>query len=270
MHVFTHLKPESLGKTGKGIHADGMVEHDGHVGQLLAQLDELGIARRHDRSLHHRQRRRNRAVAGRRHDHVPRREGLDLGRRFSHPDDGSLAGRHQAGTVYNDVISLLDWFPTLLAAAGVPDIKEQLAKGATLNGKKFKVHLDGYNFMPYFQGKDKEGPRNPIYYFDQGGNLNAIRFRDWKVSFATQHGNIATGMRSVSAWALIANLRMDPYERGLEEGGGGIDFLARQIWLLVPVQAQIKAFFADFDKYPYQAGASLNAGGINYAMLKQA
>jgi arylsulfatase len=174
------------------------------------------------------------------------------------------------GTAYNDIISTMDWFPTLLAAAGVPDIKEQLAKGTTLNRKKFKVHLDGYNFMPYFQGKVKEGPRQPFYYFDQGGNLNAIRYRDWKVSFATQHGNIATGVRAVSAWALICNLRMDPYERGQEEGGNAMDFLARNIWLLVPVQAQIREFFKDFDQYPYQEGSSLNAGSIGYAMLKQA
>jgi arylsulfatase len=124
--------------------------------------------------------------------------------------------------------------------------------------------------MPYFQGKTKEGPRSPIYYFDQGGNLNAIRYKDWKLSFATQHGNIATGTRSIPAWAQIANLRMDPYERGLEDGGGAIDFLARNMWLIVPVQALIREFFQDFEKYPYQEGSSLNAGHIGYATLKQA
>jgi len=269
MHVFTHLKPESLGKTGKGIHADGMVEHDGHIGQLLKQLDDLGIT-----------------------DNTIVLYTTDNGAELALWPDGAMTMFHgekgstweggfripmlvrwpgviKPGTAYNDIISLMDWFPTLLAAAGVPDIKEQLAKGTTLNGKKFRVHLDGYNFLPYFQGKQKEGPRNEIYYFDQGGNLNAIRYRDWKVSFATQHGNIATGTRSVSAWALIANLRMDPYERGMEEGGGAIDFLARQIWLLVPVQAQIKKFFSDFADFPHQAGSSLNAGGINYGLLKQ-
>jgi len=269
MHVFTHLKPESLGKTGKGMHADGMVEHDGHVGELLDQLDELEIT-----------------------DNTIVLYTTDNGAEIALWPDGAMTMFHgekgstweggfripmmcrwpgvlKPGTAYNDIISLMDWFPTLLAAAGVPDIKEQLARGATLNKKKFKVHLDGYNFLPYFQGKQKEGPRNPFYYFDQGGNLNALRYRDWKVSFATQHGNIATGTRSVSAWALIANLRMDPYERGLEEGGGAIDFLARNIWLLVPVQQQIKEFFKDFEKYPYQEGSSLNAGGIGYGLLKQ-
>jgi arylsulfatase len=106
-------------------------------------------------------------------------------------------------------------------------------------------------------------------YFDQGGNLNAIRWNDWKLSFATNHGNIATGTREVPAWSLIANLRMDPYERGLDEGGGAVDFLARNMWLIVPVQAKIKEFFSDFEQFPYQTGSSLNAAGINYGLLRQ-
>jgi arylsulfatase len=269
MHVFTHLKPESLGKTGKGIHADGMVEHDGHIGQLLDQLDQLGIA-----------------------DNTIVLYTTDNGAEIALWPDGAMTmfrgekgstweggfrvpmlvrwpGVIKAGTYYNDLISLIDWFPTFLAAAGVPDIKERLAQGTSFSGKKFQVHLDGYNFLPYFKGEEKEGPRKANYYFDQGGNLNAIRYLDWKVSFATQQGNIATGVRSVSAWALIANLRMDPYERGLEEGGGAVEFLARNMWLLVPIQAQIREFFKDFNNFNYQAGSSLNAGGINYTMLKQ-
>jgi hypothetical protein len=173
------------------------------------------------------------------------------------------------GTVYNDIISLIDWFPTLCAAAGIPDIKDKMTNGfAASDGKTFKVHLDGYNFMPYFQGTEKQGPRDSIYYFDQGGNLNAIRWNDWKLSFAVTHGNIATAVREVPAWALIANLRMDPYERGLEEGGGAIQFLAQNIWLLAPIQEKIKEFFANYDEFPHQEGSSLNAGSIGYGMLK--
>jgi arylsulfatase len=273
MHVFTHLKPKSLGKTGKGIHADGMVEHDGMVGELLKQLDDLGIA-----------------------DNTIVLYTTDNGAEIALWPDGAMTmfrsekgttweggmripmmvrwpGVVKPGTVYNDIISLLDWFPTLCAAAGVPDIKEKMAseKGFDAGGgKSFRVHLDGYNFMPYLQGKAKAGPRDSIYYFDQGGNLNAIRWNDWKLNFATTKGNIATGIREVPAWALITNLRMDPYERGLEEGGGAIEFLARNIWLLVPIQQKIKDFFADFDKFPYQMGSSLNAGGIGYGLLRQA
>jgi arylsulfatase A-like enzyme len=268
MHVFTHLKKDSIGKTGKGLHADGMVEHDGHVGQLLDLLDKLDITR-------------NTIVV----------YTTDNGAEIALWPDGAMTmfrgekgstweggfripflmrwpGVIKPGTVSNEIISLLDMFPTLCAAAGVPDIKEQLAKGTTLGKKKFKVHLDGYNFMPHLQGREDQGPRNEIFYFDQGGNLNAVRYQDWKCSFACQHGNIATGTRSATNWAMIANLRMDPYERGLEDGGGAIEFLARQMWLLVPVGGLVKKFFADFEQYPYQVGSSLNAGGINYATLR--
>jgi arylsulfatase len=174
------------------------------------------------------------------------------------------------GTVSNEIISLIDWFPTLSAAAGVPDIKAKMASGFEANGKKFRVHLDGYDFLPYLQRKEKAGPRDSLYYFDQGGNLNALRWNDWKVSFAmAKGGNIATAVREAPAWALITNLRMDPYERGFEEGGESMKFFAQQIWLLVPVQTKIKEFFADFERYPYQAGSSLNAAGINYGLLRQ-
>jgi arylsulfatase len=270
MHVFTHLKPESLGKTGKGIHADGMVEHDGHVGQLLKQLDDLKIA-----------------------DNTIVLYTTDNGAELALWPDGAMTMFHgekgttweggfripmmvrwpgviKPGTVYNDVISLIDWFPTLSAAAGIPDIKDRMKRGFAAGGKTFKIHLDGYNFLPYFEGKNKQGPRDSIFYFDQGGNLNAIRWNDWKASFAiASEGNIATATREVPSWAMITNLRMDPYERGAKEGGNAMDFFARQIWLLVPVQAKIKEFFSDFDQFPYQTGSSLNASGINYGLLRQ-
>ncbi|OKO74566.1 arylsulfatase [Bradyrhizobium sp. AS23.2] len=271
MHVFTHLKKESLGKTGKGIHADGMVEHDGMVGELLKQLDDLGIA-----------------------DNTIVLYTTDNGAEIALWPDGAMTPFHgekgttweggmripmmvrwpgvvKPGTQYNEIISLIDWFPTLCAAAGVPDIKEKMKTGFSgAGGKNFKVHLDGYNFMPFFKGEATTPPRDAIYYFDQGGNLNAIRWNDWKLSFATaSKGNIATATREVPAWSLIANLRMDPYERGLEEGGGAVQFLAQNMWLIVPVQGKIKEFFSDFDQFPYQEGSSLNAGGINYGLLRQ-
>jgi len=270
MHVFTHLKADSIGRTGMGLHADGMVEHDGHVGRLLKQLDDLKIA-----------------------DNTIVLYSTDNGAEIALWPDGAMTPFHgekgttweggfripmmvrwpgviKPGTVYNDIISLIDWFPTLCAAAGVPDIKKQMANGyKTSSGKAFKVHLDGFNFLPYFEGNEKKGPRDAIYYFDQAGNLNAIRWNDWKVSFAVNsRGNIATATRDVTAWATTTNLRMDPYERGLEEGGEAVKFLAQQMWLLIPIGAKIREFFADFDRFPYQAGSSLNAGNINYGMLR--
>ena len=146
-----------------------------------------------------------------------------------------------------------------------------MTKGFAARGKTFKVHLDGYNFLPYFQGKERVGPRDSIHYFDQGGNLNAIRWYDWKVSFAfNSRGNIATATRETPNWALITNLRMDPYERGMEEGGEAMKFFAQQIWLLVPIQQKIKAFFSDYEQFPHQEGSSLNAGNIGYATVRQA
>jgi arylsulfatase len=270
MHVFTHLKPESVGKSGVGMHADGMVEHDGHVGQLLKQLDDLKIA-----------------------DNTIVLYTTDNGAEIALWPDGAMTmfrgekgttweggfripmmvkwpGVIKPGTVYNDPISLIDWFPTLCAAAGIPDIKEQMKSGFSAGNRKFKVHLDGYNFLPYFQGKEKRGPRDSIYYFDQGGNLNALRYRDWKVSFAVNsHGNIATATRETPAWAMITNLRMDPYERGMEEGGESLKFFGQQMWLLVPIQNRIKEFFSDFEDFPYQSGSSLNAANIGYGLLRQ-
>jgi arylsulfatase A-like enzyme len=270
MHVFTHLKGSSLGKTGKGIEADGMVEHDGMVGELLRQLDDLGIA-----------------------DNTIVLYTTDNGAEIALWPDGGMTPFHgekgttweggmripmmvrwpgvvKPGTQYNDIISLIDWFPTLCAAAGIPDIREKMKTGFAAGNKTFKVHLDGYNFMPYFRGETSQSPRDAIYYFDQGGNLNALRWNDWKLSFAVaSEGNIATARREIPAWALIANLRMDPYERGMKEGGGAIEFLARNMWLIVPVQGKIKEFFSDFAQYPYQEGSSLNASGINYGLLRQ-
>ncbi len=270
MHVFTHLKPESVGVTGKGIHADGMVEHDGHVGQLLNLLDELKIA-----------------------DNTIVIYSTDNGAELALWPDGAMTPFHgekgttweggfripmmvrwpgviKPGSVSNEIISNIDWYTTLAAAGGAGDIRATMAKGATVNGKQFKVHLDGYDFGPYFRGEQAKGPRDRIMYFDQGGNLNAVRWNDWKISFAiASEGNIATATREVPSWATITNLRMDPYERGLREGGEALKFFAQQMWLLVPTQGVIKEFFADFDQYPYQTGSSLNAAGINYGMLKQ-
>jgi arylsulfatase len=270
MHVFTHLKPESVGKTGVGLHADGMLEHDGHVGQILKQLDDLKIA-----------------------DNTIVLYTTDNGAEIALWPDGAMTmfrgekgttweggfripmlvrwpGVIKPGTVYNEIVSLIDWFPTLCAAAGVPDIKGKMRTGFTAGSKRFKVHLDGFDFLPFFQGKEKGGPRDAIYYFDQSGNLNAIRVKDWKVSFAINSpGNIATATRETPSWASITNLRMDPYERGMSEGGESMKFFGQQMWLLVPVQAKIKQFFADFEEFPYQSGSALNAAGIGYGLLRQ-
>ena len=158
--------------------------------------------------------------------------------------------------------------PTLLAAAGEPDIVDKLKKGHKANGKKWKVHLDGYNFLPRFKGEAKEGPRNQIFYFDPNGNLNAVRWDDWKIHFAVLEGNITDAMRFEPAWPKVINLKADPYEHAWEESAMYLRWMADNMWLFVPVQDEIQKFIASLDGYPLQEGMVLNAGGINYRSLK--
>jgi arylsulfatase len=269
MHVWTHLKAKSLGRTGVGIYADGMMELDDMTGALLKQLDDLKIA-----------------------DNTIVVWSTDNGAEtFSWPDGGTTPfhgekgttweggfrvplmvrwpGVIKPGTIYNDIISQEDWMPTLVAAAGEPDVVAKLQKGYEANGKKFRIHADGYNFMPYFQGNAKTAPRQAIYYFTQNGELNALRVQDWKIHFAVQQGNIATGVRSTPGWPLLVNLRADPYEKGPNEADlGYLRWYGDNLWTFVPAQNYIKQFMATIPGYPFQEGSSLNAAGINYTSLR--
>ncbi len=174
------------------------------------------------------------------------------------------------GTIINEIMSQEDWMPTFLAAAGEPDIVEKLKQGYTAGGKTFKVHADSYNFVPFFKGETKKAPRETIHYFGQGGELNAVRWNDWKVHFAVQTGNIATGVRSVPGWPAIVHLRADPYERAVLDSQMYMRWYADNLWLFVPVQQQIKDFLLTIPQFPFQEGSSLNASGINYQTLKAA
>lgn len=268
MHVWTHLKKESEGKTGIGLYPDGMVEHDGFVGGVLKKLDDLGLA-----------------------DSTILVYGTDNGAETGTWPDGGITPFHgekgttweggfrvpmlvrwpgviKPGTIVNEIFSQEDWLPTLLAAAGEPNIVEKLRQGYKANGKTFKVHADGYNFLPFFKGEAKKGPREQIMYFGQGGELNAVRWNDWKVNFASMQGNIATGTRQVTGWPLIVNLKADPYEKMPHESEMYLRWYADNIWLFVPIQAEIKKFLVTIPQFPFQQGSSLNAAGINYQSLK--
>jgi len=268
MHVWTHLKKESYGKTGIGIYPDGMVEHDAMVGQLLKKLDDLGLTG-------------NTIVIYSTDNGAETASWPDGGITPFHGEKGTTweggmrvplfvrwPGVIKPGTIYNDIISQEDWMPTLLAAAGVPDIVEKLEKGYKANGREFKVHPDGYNFLPYFKGEAKKGPREEILYFGQGGELNAVRWNDWKVNFAGIDGNIALGTRKVTGWPLIVNLRADPYEKMPFDSMMYMRWYADNLWLFVPVQGKVKEFLITIPQYPFQQGSSLNAAGINYQTLK--
>lgn len=161
--------------------------------------------------------------------------------------------------------------PTLLAAAGEPDIVEKVKQGHQAGDKSFRVHLDGHNFLPYFKGEVAESPRKSIIYFSQGGELNAVRYQNWKVHFAMQQGNIATAVREVTGWPGIVNLRADPYEKMMHEADMGyLRWYADNMWIFVPIQQVLKEFLVTIPDYPLQEGSSLNAAGINYQTLKAA
>ena len=159
--------------------------------------------------------------------------------------------------------------PTLLHAAGVPGVKEKLQKGYTANGKEWRVHLDGYDFLPFFQGKVEESPRNEIFYFDQGGNLNAVRYRDWKLHFALVEGNITDAYRLTPAWPRVVNLRADPFEKAMNESELYFRWMADNMWLFVPAQDYIGQFLTTFQDFPPRRGSSLSVDQVLVTIQNQ-
>jgi arylsulfatase len=186
MHFRTHVKEELRGISGQDEYGDGMIEHDMHVGQLLKKLDELGIA---DNTIVHYST-----------DNGPHMNTWPdaasspfFGEKNTNWEGGwrvpsmvRWPGKVEAGSVSNEIMHHMDWLPTYLAAAGNPDVKNQLLKGTSANGRKYKVHLDGYNFLPHLTGKEEKGPRKEIFYFADTGELTALRYNDWKAMFLEQ------------------------------------------------------------------------------------
>jgi arylsulfatase len=254
MHVFTHLKKESQGVTGLGLYPDGMVEHDGHVGQLLHKLDELGIAE-------------NTIVM------YSTDNGAEV---MSWPDGGSTPFRGEkdtnyeggwrvpcairwpgvieAGTVSNEIFSHTDMLPTLLAVAGEPDIVEKLKKGHKAGKKTFKVHIDGYNLLPFLKGEVKENPRKVFFYWSDDGDLVAMRFQQWKVTFMEQraHG-LGVWREPFSSMRIpkLYNIRSDPFERGDEDASIFYDkWMVDRAFVLVPAQGMVGMFLKTFEEFP--------------------
>jgi arylsulfatase len=149
----------------------------------------------------------------------------------------------------------MDWLPTFVAAAGNADIKEQLKKGGVETiGRSYKVHLDGYNFLPHLTGETEEGPRDEIFYFSDDGDLTALRYGDWKAIFMEQRVE-----GTLQAWAepfiplrvpLIFNLRRDPYERAQKTSNSYYDWLLDHVFFLVPAQEYVGKFLATFQEFP--------------------
>ena len=253
MHIFTHLKPSSVGKTGLGVYADGMVEHDAMVGQLLAKLKELGVD--------------NNTIVMYSTDN-----GAET---FTWPDGGTTMFRGEKntnweggfrvptvirwpgvikpGTVINDIGAHEDMLATLLAAAGQPNIKEELLKGKSVGKATFKVHVDGYNLIPALKG-EAEWPRHEFIYWTDDGSVAALRYNDWKVTFLKQN---AEGLK---VWQqpfeplrapMLTNLRMDPFERAEAEDAMGYQrWYLEHMFAIAPAGAYVGQWLQSFREFP--------------------
>ena len=176
-------------------------------------------------------------------------------------------GHIKAGMVNNDIVSHLDLMPTLLAAAGVPDVKEQLLKGMKVGDTTFKVHLDGYNQLPLLTGQTKVNPRKEFFYFNDDADLVALRYDNWKIVFLEQQ---ATGTMRFGATPFVTlrvpkifNLRTDPYERADITSNTYYDWLLNHAFVFVPAQAKVGEFISTFKEFP----PSQKAGSFSLAMF---
>ena len=252
MHIYTHLKAESKGKTGLGIEADGMVEFDGVVGQLLKQLDDLGIA-----------------------DNTIVLWTTDNGAEvFSWPDGGTTPFRGEknenweggyrvpgmirwpgvvkAGTEISDIVSHEDWVPTFVAAAGEPDVKEKLLTGYEAAGKTFKVHLDGYDQHDLLAGT---GPskRKEFFYWTDDGSLCGLRYEQWKIVFMEQraHGlDVWQDPLITLRFPKLFNIRSDPFERADSDAGDYDRWRVERAFVLVPAQAFVAQHLQTYVDFP--------------------
>jgi arylsulfatase len=252
MHIWTHLRAESKGKTGLGVYADGMVEHDAMVGQLLDKLKELGVDE-------------NTIVM------YSTDNGAEF---FSWPDGGTTMLRNEKatqweggfrvptvirwpgvikpGTIINDICAHEDMFATLVAAAGNPNIKDELLKGKKIGERTYKVHLDGYNLVPLFKG-ESESPRHEFLYWTDDGNVAALRYNNWKVTFLRQDAegiavweNPYTQLRA----PMIANLRMDPFEKANDESIGYPRWWVDHMFIMAPAAAYVGNWLQSFKEFP--------------------
>jgi arylsulfatase len=272
MHIFTHLKKESDGKTGLGIYADGMVEHDGHVGQVLAKLKELGLDQ-------------NTIVM------YSTDNGAET---FTWPDGGTTMFRGEKntnweggyrvptvikwpgvikpGTVINEMAAHEDMLPTLVAAAGDRTAKQDLLKGRAIGGTTYKVHLDGYDLGPVLRGEAKEWPRREFIYWTDDGQVAALRYDNWKITFMEQK---AHGLRvwqepfTVLRAPLVTNLRMDPFERAEHENAMGYQrWYMERMFTIAPAGAYVGQWLQSFRDFPpRQKPGSFNLDRVMEAVM---
>jgi arylsulfatase A-like enzyme len=271
MHIHTHLKAESEGKTGFGLVPDGMVEHDGHIGQLLKRLDDLQIADNTiviyttDNGGEVMSWPDGAAVPFRGEKNTPWEGGYRV------PLVVRWPGVIKPGTEINEIISLEDWLPTLLAAVGQPDVKESLAKGTTVGGANYKVHLDGYNLLPALKGEAKEWPRHEFIYWTDDGEPAALRYNQWKMGFLEQRAkglDVWQDPMIVLRLPKVFNLRADPFERG-EEGYGYQRWRIDRAYLVGPAAMIVGQWMQSFIEFPpRQKPGSFNLSQVMEKLTK--
>jgi arylsulfatase A-like enzyme len=268
MHVWTHLSEKWKDKTGFGLYADGMQQLDWVVGGLLGKLDELGIA----------------------DDTIVIFTTDNGAEKFSWPDGGTSPfrgekglgweggfrapfvmrwpGRIPPGRLLNGIVSLEDVVPTIMAAAGVPDVKERLLEGYDAAGKHFRVHLDGYDQMPYLTGSSEESPRDEFFYYGEH-DLFAIRFRNWKIHFQVKDDWFAGTLRRTTVPQPV-NLRVDPFEQHMEAPYYPF-YVGQKLWTVLPAGYLLKLHADTFREFPpRQAPADFNPQEMLNSVLKAA
>jgi arylsulfatase len=252
MHVFTHLKRRSQGRTGLGVYPDGMVEHDGHVGQFLDKLDKLGIAE--DTIVIYSTDNGAEVMTWPDGGSTPFRgeKATNWEGGFRVPFVMRWPGVIEPGTVNNEICAHEDLLPTFLAAAGEPDIVEKCREGLTVGDKTYKVHLDGVNLMPALQSPPDQWPRRLFPYWSDDGDFLAIRYEEWKVVFKEQRAH------GIAVWEEpfvelrfphMFNLRSDPFESGTESiyyGG----YKAEHLFIVVPAAALAAEWLMSFRVFP--------------------
>ena len=257
MHLRTHVRAEHRdqpGLTARTEYADGMIEHDATVGAILKKIDELGIR---DNTIvvyttdngPHMNSWPDGAMTPFRSEKNTNWEGA-----FRVPAMIRWPGHIKPGQVSNEIVSGLDWFPTLLAAAGDPDVKQQLLTNYDSQGRSFKVHLDGYNQLPYLTGQDPKSARDSFIYFNDDGDLVALRYANWKVVFEEQRapGTLLVWAEPFTKLrvAKFFDLHADPYERADITSNTYLDWMLDRAYIMYGAQAYVAKFLETFKEFP--------------------
>jgi len=256
MHARTYVKPESAGQSGRwqSTYHDAMIDHDKNVGTVLAKLDQLGLKENtivfySTDNGPHMNTWPDAGMTPFRNEKNSNWEGA-----YRVPAMVRWPGKIPAGTVSNTIMSHMDWMPTFLSAAGVKDLPEKLKKGYQAGKKNYKVHLDGYDFLPYLTGQSKTGPRQDFFYFSDDGMLTGLRYDNWKAVFAEQRqpGTLQVWAEPFVQLRLpkLFNLRTDPYERADVTSNTYWDWYFSRAYLLVPVQGYVAKFLQSFKEFP--------------------